>query len=63
MYAEVMYCQSKLKEKRPRPSLAWAPPNKLVNVVLTESLAFREARQKTDTPFSQGKLVFSLVQE
>lgn len=51
-----MYCQSKDRLKRPKPSLLVAPPKRLVSSVALEPVAFMAARQGMEKEFRNGNM-------
>jgi len=55
-YDEPMYCQSNETFRKPKPSLPFVPPNKLVKTSTTLEEALCDARQNTLIPLSSGKM-------
>lgn len=55
-HAELMYCQSNETDRKPRPSLPSAPPNRLVKMSTVFWGALWDAKQKILNPFRKGKI-------
>ena len=58
---EPIYCQSKEKLRKPRPSLLSVPPNRFVNMSTVLGDAFWLARQKMLIPFNNGNMYAGII--